>query len=270
MERNFKLPQKKKKKKKKKNVPEQNLAATTAPQVSAAEPTALGDHSSTTTALKPTPAITKKTKKKISRKPPKPKTKATLEDEIPEPLPVTTQMSPTTTAATSSQQMEERSPPLPQTPPASSQKDQVVNTGTPQYEALDPIGSIFLSPDPNDMSLSTPLSSPLTLPQSIIPLLHAVDIAQTQTSSSQSPITESILPQVTGSDTCTSAIPATIEEVTLQELQVIPDSSSSGAATTSVEPNGLHLDSGYINKTPLKAIPSIAPLKTTSELVSLL
>ncbi|KAJ0871091.1 hypothetical protein HanRHA438_Chr11g0508201 [Helianthus annuus] len=117
------------------------------------------------------------------------------------------------------------------------------------------------------MSLSTPLSSPLTLPQSMLPLLQAVNIAQTQTSSSQSPITESILPQVTGSEVYTSAIPATTEEVTLQELQVTPVSSSSGAATTNVEPTGLHLDSGYIHKTPLKAISSIVPLRTTSEVV---
>ncbi|KAJ0857104.1 hypothetical protein HanRHA438_Chr13g0586191 [Helianthus annuus] len=87
------------------------------------------------------------------------------------------------------------------------------------------------------------------------------------TCSSKSPITESTLPQVTGSDTHTSTIPATIEEVTLQELQVIPDSSSSGAATTSVGSTDLHLASCFINQTPLKAIPSIAPLITTSESV---
>ncbi|MFS7918400.1 hypothetical protein Hanom_Chr03g00200561 [Helianthus anomalus] len=58
-------------------VPEQNLADETAPQVSAAEPTAPGDQSITPTALKPTPA-TKKTKRKTSRKPTKPKIKATL------------------------------------------------------------------------------------------------------------------------------------------------------------------------------------------------
>ncbi|KAJ0480487.1 hypothetical protein HanIR_Chr13g0632241 [Helianthus annuus] len=74
-----------------------------------------------------------------------------------------------------------------------------------------------------------------------------------------------MLPQVTRSDV--SAIPATTEEVTLQELQVTPVSSSSGAATTNVEPIGLHLDSGFIHKTPLKAISSIAPMRTTSEIV---
>ena len=72
---------------------------------------------------------------------------------------------------------------------------------------------------------------------------------------------------MTGSDVDISVIPATTEEVTLQELQVIPFSSSSGAATTNVEPTGLHLDSGYIHKTPLKAISSITPLRTTSEFV---
>ncbi|MFS7940311.1 hypothetical protein Hanom_Chr05g00462941 [Helianthus anomalus] len=73
-------------------VPEKNLADETAPQVSAAEPTAPGDQSSTPTALKPTPA-TKKTKRKTSRKPTKPKTKATLEDQILEQLPLIQQKS---------------------------------------------------------------------------------------------------------------------------------------------------------------------------------
>ncbi|KAJ0521604.1 hypothetical protein HanIR_Chr10g0472871 [Helianthus annuus] len=71
-------------------VPEQTLAANTAPQASAAEPTAQGDQGSKTTALKPTPKITKNPQKKKNQKPPKPTKKATLEDEIPEQLPVTT------------------------------------------------------------------------------------------------------------------------------------------------------------------------------------
>ncbi|KAJ0867763.1 hypothetical protein HanRHA438_Chr12g0566921 [Helianthus annuus] len=181
-------------------------------------------------------------------------------------MPVTTQKSHETTAATSSQQLEERSQPQPKTPPASSQKDQVVSTGTPQYEALDPLGSIFHSPDPKDMSLSTPIPSPIILPQSIIPLLHAVDMAQTQTSSSLSPITESIPPQVTGSDAHTSANPATAEEVTPPELQVTLGGSSSGAATTTDGSTDLQLDSCYITKTPLKAISSMATSVTTSKL----
>ena len=51
-------------------VPEQNLAATTAPQVSAAEPTALGDQSSRPIVLKPTPTKPKKLYKKKNQKPP--------------------------------------------------------------------------------------------------------------------------------------------------------------------------------------------------------
>ncbi|MFS7940310.1 hypothetical protein Hanom_Chr05g00462931 [Helianthus anomalus] len=108
------------------------------------------------------------------------------------------------------------------------------------------------------MSLSTPIPSPIILPQSIIPLLHAVVIAQTQTSSSLSPITESIPPQVTGSDAYTSAIPATTEEVTPPELQVTLGGSSSGAATTTDGSTDLQLDSCFKNKTPLKEISSMA------------
>ncbi|MFS7918401.1 hypothetical protein Hanom_Chr03g00200571 [Helianthus anomalus] len=117
------------------------------------------------------------------------------------------------------------------------------------------------------MSLSTPIPSPIILPQSIIPLLHAVVIAQTQTSSSLSPITESIPPQVTGSDAYTSAIPATSEEVTPPELQVTLGGSSSGVATTTDGSTDLQLDSCFINKTPLKAISSTATSATTSELI---
>ncbi|KAJ0935917.1 hypothetical protein HanRHA438_Chr03g0124931 [Helianthus annuus] len=116
------------------------------------------------------------------------------------------------------------------------------------------------------MSLSTPIPSPIIMPQSIIPLLHAVDIAQTKTSSSQSPITESIPPQVTGSDVNTSVIQATVEEVTPPELQVTLGGSSSGAATTTDGSTDLQLDSCYITKTPLKAISSMTTSVTTSEL----
>ena len=159
-------------------MPEQNLAATTAPQVSATEPTAQGDHSSKTTAVKPTPKSTKRPKLKKIQKPPKPTIKATLEDEIPEQLPVTTQKSLETTAATSSQQMVERSQPMSQTPPASSQKEQVVRTGTPNYDALESLDSIIHSPLPGANSLSTPIIIS-QIPPSIITLLHALDITQT-------------------------------------------------------------------------------------------
>jgi len=74
---------------------------------------------------------------------------------------------------------------------------------------------------------------------------------------------------MTGSDVSIIANPPTRPvEVTPLELQVTLGGSSSEAATTSVEPTGLHLDSGYINKTSLEVIPSIAPLISTSELVS--
>ncbi|KAJ0859138.1 hypothetical protein HanRHA438_Chr13g0609011 [Helianthus annuus] len=69
--------------------------------------------------------------------------------------------------------------------------------------------------------------------------------------------------QMTGSGVSIIANPPTIEEATLQELQVIPISSSSGAATTSVEPTGLHLDSSFISQTPLKAISSMGTILST-------
>ena len=65
---------------------------------------------------------------------------------------------------------------------------------------------------------------------------------------------------MTESDAYTSAIPASIEEVTPLELQVTLGGSSSEAATTSAEPTGLHLDSSFINKTSLKAISSLGTL----------
>ncbi|MFS8033901.1 hypothetical protein Hanom_Chr17g01574941 [Helianthus anomalus] len=55
------------------------------------------------------------------------------------------------------------------------------------------------------------------------------------------------------SETTQLAIPQTVEELTLLEFQEIPINSSSGAATTGVGSTDLHLDSGYINQTPLKA-----------------
>ncbi|KAJ0556862.1 hypothetical protein HanIR_Chr07g0318621 [Helianthus annuus] len=63
--------------------------------------------------------------------------------------------------------------------------------------------------------------------------------------------------QVTESGVSISVNPSIVEEVTLQEVQVLPVSSSSGVATTSVEPTGLHLDSSFISQTPLKAISSL-------------
>ena len=72
---------------------------------------------------------------------------------------------------------------------------------------------------------------------------------------------------MTWSDALTSAIPATAEEVTPPELQVTLGGSSSGAATTTDGSTDLQLDSCFINKTPLKAISSMATSVTTSELI---
>ncbi|KAJ0870631.1 hypothetical protein HanRHA438_Chr11g0502661 [Helianthus annuus] len=248
-------------------VPEQNLTANTAPQVSAAEPTAQGDQSSRTTVLKPTPTIPKKPKQKKIQKPPKPTKKATLEDEIPEQLPVIAQKSLETTAATSSQQLVEISQPMAETPPASSQKEQVVQIGTPQYDALESHVSIIHNPMPGANSLSTPTLTS-TIPPNTKILLDAIDLNQAQTSPSQSPVHENMPQQQTGPDVSILANPPTQpEKVTPLELQVTLGGIPSETATTSVEPTGLHLDSGYINKTSLEAIPSIAPLLTTGEFV---
>ncbi|MFS7913999.1 hypothetical protein Hanom_Chr02g00148291 [Helianthus anomalus] len=192
--------------------------------------------------------------------------KATLEDEIPEQLPVTTQKSLETTVATSSQQMVERSQPMPQTPPVSSKKEQVVQQGTPHYEALESFDSIFHSPTPGANLLSTPILTS-QVPPTILPLLNTLDKDQTQISSSQQPITENMPQQVTESDLPAIVNQSTVEEVTPLELQVTPSGIPSEAATTSVEPTGLHLVSGYINKTSLESIPSITPLLSASEFV---
>ncbi len=89
-----------------------------------------------------------------------------------------------------------------------------------------------------------------------------------QTSPSQSPVYEKIPQQETGLDVSIFANPPTQpEEVTPLELQVTLGGIPSEAATTNVEPTGLHLDSGYINKTSLEAIPSITPLLSASGFV---
>ena len=217
--------------------------------------------------MKPTPSIHKKPKQKKIQKPPKPTKKATLEDEIPEQLPVTAQKSQETTAATSSQQLVKISQTMAETPPASSQKEQVVQIGTPQYDALESLASIIHSPMPGANSLSTPnLTS--TIPPNTKIFLDAIDLNQAQPSPSQSPVHEKIPQQETGLDVSIFANPPTQpEEVTPLELQVTLGGNPSEAATTSVEPTGLYLDSGYINKTSLEAIPSITPLLSASEFV---
>ncbi|MFS8027062.1 hypothetical protein Hanom_Chr16g01494231 [Helianthus anomalus] len=101
------------------------------------------------------------------------------------------------------------------------------------------------------MSFSTPQPSPQIL-STIIPLFDAIDI-QTRIIPSYSPITESTLPQMTGSEQIQFVIPQTAGEATPPEFQETIGGSSSGATTTTVESIGLQLDSGYILKTPLKA-----------------
>ncbi|KAJ0522838.1 hypothetical protein HanIR_Chr10g0487001 [Helianthus annuus] len=169
-------------------------------------------------------------------------------------------MSPTTSVATSSQQME-RSPPKASTPHASSQKEHVVSTGTPPYEALPSFESMLNSPHPGANSLSTPL--PLSqIPPSIIPLFDAIEI-QTQSSPSHKHIKESTTSTMVVSEPPQLVIPQTAEEVTPQEFLEIPISISSGAATTDVGSTDLHLDSSFISKTPLKAISSMGTKVST-------
>ncbi|MFS7918062.1 hypothetical protein Hanom_Chr03g00196491 [Helianthus anomalus] len=87
---------------------------------------------------------------------------------------------------------------------------------------------------------------------------------QTLYSSSQPPITENILQQVTKSDSSIFANPSTVEEATPLELHVTLDGSSSGATTTAVESSYLHMDSSYISRTPLKATTANAIKVATS------
>ena len=222
------------------------------PPPSAAEPTALGDQSFVTTALKPTPKSSKKKQKVKSCKPTKPK-KGLLEDEIPEANPVTAPKS-QDTVATSSQQLSERSQPGFETPPPSSQKEVVVNTGTPNYEALGSFESIFLSPSPRAMSISAPQPSPTTsLPPTMIPLLKAIDLEQTLTSHSRQLTNEKILQQETGFDFLSFANPSAAEEDTSLRLLATCGDISSRATTTTVRSPDHQLDSGLINKTLMKA-----------------
>ncbi|MFS7929288.1 hypothetical protein Hanom_Chr04g00330741 [Helianthus anomalus] len=238
--------------------------STSAPQTFVAEPTAPGDHNTKTTYVKPPPAKPKNTKTK-SKKPTKPNKMGPLEDEIPEVNPRTTQMSLETTTTTSSQHVE-RSQPIDLTPHVSSQKEHVVNIGTPQYEAMPSFESMLKSPSPRALSLSTPLpSSPI--PPTLVPLFEAIDI-QTQSSPSHQHITESTTPEMTMTDPVQSAIPQTVKEVTPIEFTETLDGSSSGADTTNFESTYLNLDSSFISKAPLKATTVVATTVTTSRVGS--
>ncbi|MFS7963377.1 hypothetical protein Hanom_Chr08g00737361 [Helianthus anomalus] len=151
--------------------------------------------------------------------------------------------------------------------PVSSQKEQVVQKGLPHHDALETLVSIIQSSIPGATPLSPPtLTSPI--PPNTKLLLDAIDLNLAQTGPSQSPVHENIPQPQTGLDESIFANPPTQpEEVTPLELQVTLGGNPSEATTTSVEPTGLHLDSGYVNKTSLEAIPSITPLLSTSEFV---
>ena len=225
-------------------------ASASVAQTSVVERTAPGDHDTTTGVVKHTPGKRKKkavtSKKSIKTKQNK---KVPLEDEIPEVNAVTTQMSLETTVATSSQLLE-RSQPI-QTPHVSSQKDHVVSTGTPQHEVDLSYESMFKSPSPRAITLSTPQPS-TQVPSTILPLFEAIEF-QKENSSSNAHITESRSQQMTVSEPIQSPILQTVEEVIPVEYYETLGGSSSGAATTTVEPIGDQLDSGYIIKTPLKS-----------------
>src|ERR1044071_7894284 len=119
------------------------------------------------------------------------------------------------------------------------------------FESLDQMST---SPSPRANSLVTPPPSPSHhVPQTMQPLFEAIDKSQEDPSSSLPPVTESILPHVTGPENVQSAIQQTEEEVTPPEFNATLGEFSSGAATTDVETTISHQDSDYIAKTPLKA-----------------
>ena len=91
-------------------------------------------------------------------------------------------------------------------------------------------------------------------------MLNAIEQEQTQTNTSQQPITENILHPEVGSDSLFIAIPSAHEEATSLGLHVTLGDYSTQATTTTAELSGSQLDSGYIAKTLLKA--------TTAEITS--
>ncbi|MFS7937504.1 hypothetical protein Hanom_Chr05g00428331 [Helianthus anomalus] len=212
-------------------------ASTSVAQTSVVEPIAPGDHDTTTGVVKPTPAKPKK-KPSTSKKPTKTKQhkKAHLEDEIPEDNLVTVQKSPETIVATSSQQLV-RSPPN-QTPLESSQKDQVVSTGTPHHEAAISVESLFQSPSPRDMSLSTPQTSTPISP-TFLPLLDAIE-TQTLINPFHSPVKESTLPHMTEYEENRFANPEAAEEATPLKFHETLGGSSDETTTTTGKPIGIH------------------------------
>ncbi|MFS7918655.1 hypothetical protein Hanom_Chr03g00203671 [Helianthus anomalus] len=159
-------------------------------------------------------------------------------------------MSPQTTVAPSSQQLK-RFTPKTSTPHASSQKEHVVSTGTPQYQVLPSLEGMLNNLSPQVSSLATPLSTS-QIPSSIIPLFDAIEI-QTQSSPSHQHITNSTTATLAVSEPIQLVNPQITEEVKPLEFYKILASSSNGAATTDVGSTDLHLGSSFINKTHLKA-----------------
>ena len=144
---------------------------TTVVQTSVVEPTAPGDHGTSSSAVKPTPAISKR-KRPSTKTTTKPK-RGLLEDEIPEENPVATQKQQETTIVTSSQQLDISQPD--QTPHESSQKDHVVSQRKTHHEAYESLDHMIISPSPRATSLFTPPLSPTHVPQAMQPLFEAIE-----------------------------------------------------------------------------------------------
>src|ERR1044071_9026991 len=115
---------------------------TTVVQTSIVEPTAPGDHGTTSSVVKPTP-VTSKRKRPSTKTTTKPK-RGLLEDEIPEENDVATQKQQETTIVTSSQQLDISQPD--QTPHDSSQKDHVVSQRGTHHDTYESVGHLFTSP----------------------------------------------------------------------------------------------------------------------------
>ena len=120
---------------------------------------------------------------------------------------------------------------------------------------------MIISPSPKATSLFTPQPSPSHVLPTMKPLFEAIDKTHDIPSSSPSPITESILQQVTGTEKNQLASPQT-EEVTPLEFSVTQGEFSSEAATTDVETIVSQQNSGYIAKTSLKATTDEATIVT--------
>ncbi|KAJ0599271.1 hypothetical protein HanRHA438_Chr03g0105531 [Helianthus annuus] len=117
------------------------------------------------------------------------------------------------------------------------------------------------SPSPKAMSLSTPQAS-TPIPPTFIPLLDAIE-TRIQLSPSHSPVKEIALPHVTESEQTQFANPQPTKEDIPLEFQETLGGSSSETATTTGEPIGFQLDSGFIYKTSLKATTVEATIVTS-------